>query len=174
MRFSESELERAAIVGKELGLHLPAAQVAAILRRGATDAPEDTPTNLVKENDDALAEFQTDEPDAPENFAGQNFAGKIRAVSLSRVEETEKHSLSLSLKSDRKAALKIQINRLANSLARQLDIDYGEVHRFWKRQLNGAGQAESTEEDLQNKFFWLNRCLDKKSLSLFSGKTFNP
>lgn len=159
VRFSCDELERAEAVGKDIGLQIPAAQVAAILRRGAGESanntmPVETQILRIEPEKTEIGREKKENSNACNPFTG--------VPQIASAAEVFPNS---PLKADRKVALKRQINRLANRLARQLEIEFGDVHRYWKRELNGVSHADATEEDLRKKFGWLVECIENRTFT---------
>lgn len=135
-RFSSDELGRADLIGKELGIKIPSAQVAAIIRRAASSAF--SPNDLGGES-------------LPSPEVNQQSASPPSSSFVSS-RQTDRHS---PLKSEHKDKLRKQINQFANKLAHLTGGDYDAVHRRWIQKMNGKPNREATEDELKNKLYWL-------------------
>ncbi len=136
-RFSSDEPVQAETIGKELGVKIPSAQVAAIIRRAARS--ESAPNDFA---DDSLSPLT----------ANKFSASSSPLPSFVQTHQTERHS---PLKSERKDKLRKQINQFANKLAHLTGGECDAVHRRWIQELNGKPNREATEDELQNKLDWL-------------------
>ncbi len=134
-RFSSDELVQAETIGRELGVKIPRAQVAAIIRRAAS---ADSSPNAF----------------TGETFASSNLNPRESAPPSSSVSSQQTERVS-SLKSERKDKLRKQINQFANKLARLTGGEYDAVHRRWIQEMDGKPNREATEDELKDKLLWL-------------------
>lgn len=138
-RFSPEELQEATTISQGLGINLPSPQVAALLRYQVE--------SLQKISDsEALA--QTD--------------NKLKHLNQAKNQSVENLS---SLKSDRKNALRKEINRMANRVAHKFNVEFDTVHRHWIQQNGGSSHRDATEEELRRKFQWLVMCFNNNSFT---------
>lgn len=144
-RFSSNELVQAESIGKELGVKLPSAQLAAIIRRAA-ELPIDP---IVNESD--IQSQHSKHVSVSDDFTPDksgNGSGGIRSRHL--------------LKSERKDDLRKNINRLANRLAHSTGSEYDAVHRRWIEEMNGKPNRTATEQELEDKLRWLENEIAKQ------------
>ncbi len=132
-RFSGDELGQAEIIGKELGVKIPSAQVAAIIRR-ASSASAEFSSSVHPNKDENESSSTSFSPPVINNTVG------------------ERHP---PIKSERKDKLRKRINQLANKLAHLTRTDFDEIHRSWIREMNGKPNRDATEEELAGKLEWL-------------------
>lgn len=128
MRFSDTELIQAETIGKELGVKLPTAQVATIIRR------------------------VTDDGNSHKNSL-QNNPSQMTNSSLS--ESINRPKSNIPIKFERKDKLRKRINNFANRLARLTNNEFDFIHRRWIQEMNGKANREATEEELNRKLTWL-------------------
>ena len=136
-RFSDVELGQAETIGKELGVKIPSAQVAAIIRRAAS------PESALKDSANDSMKAQVNPLAAAPSVSPSSFA------SACQIEQRQ------SLKSERKDKLRKQINQFANKFAHLSGGEYDGVHRRWIQEMNGKSNREATEDELKNKLTWL-------------------
>lgn len=134
-RFSSDELVQAETIGRELGVKIPRAQVAAIIRRAAS---ADSSPNAF----------------TGETFASSNLNPRESAPPSSSVSSRQTERVS-PLKSERKDKLRKQINQFANKLAHLTGGEYDAVHRRWIQEMDGKPNREATEDELKDKLSWL-------------------
>ncbi|CAN5759599.1 hypothetical protein BH20ACI4_BH20ACI4_20770 [soil metagenome] len=137
-RFSNQELVQAESIGRKLGVKLPPAQLAAIIKR-ASEVPsgtaEDTADNNSKQSDTGI------------------IFNNLTANEM-KIREKKTRSQFL-LKSERKDNLRKKINRLANRLAHFTGSEHDAVHRRWIQEMNGKPNRMATEQELEEKLQWL-------------------
>lgn len=138
-RFAKGELENAERVAKELGMRLPAPQVAALLRRGAAEVGVHTIYGAVGQVTDSVM-IAEPEPEVTKSTV---------ATLQSGLQPQTQNSLH-----DRKAERRAEINRLANKLAGLIGERPFRVHSEWKEKI-GKAQRLATEEELEQKLCWL-------------------
>lgn len=141
-RFSREELSFAESIGKEVGLKIPAAQLAAVIYRVSSDS--------IQKN--TSGKFQKKSLGSSFGLSADSSSRNSPLASpvLNNQMQTE-----ISIKSERKHKLRKRINRLANKLARLTGAGCDEVHRHWIEKLNGASNRKATEDQLNNKLGWL-------------------
>jgi superfamily II DNA or RNA helicase len=115
--FSSEDLAHAEAVRREMGLNIPQAHVAALLRRGAAEAGR-------------------------------------KSITSSRHTYTIISKWSPPTKAERKMELRKSVQRLANRLARILNVEPRDIHREWIS-ISGASHGDATEENLRRKKAWL-------------------
>ena len=142
MRFTPHELEQAATLGREFGIRLPAAQLAALIKHSSDKS-------IGEQNSDALsgaaADFSNSRSLSAPTINEQTFGNENQFTADN----------PLVTKTERKRRVREQINRQVNSLARRLGVEEREVHRLWLIEMNGSRQSEATEEELWRKLQWL-------------------
>lgn len=141
-RFSLKELQEATTISQGLGINLPSPQVAALLRYKVKPS-----CNLSNS--------------APPIQAGN----KVSYSADVTIQSPEKSSLPDTLKSDRKNALRKEINRMANRIAHKLNVEFDAVHRRWIQENGGNNHRDSTEEELRQKFQWLVASFNQNSFA---------
>ncbi len=137
-RFSNYELVQAELIGRELGVKLPPAQVAAIIKRASESS-----SNTI----DYAADISPKQPDTKSGFTDFTIDG---AKSIEKKTRSQ-----FLLKSERKDDLRKKINRLANRLAHFTGSEYDAVHRRWIEEMNGKPNRTATEKELEDKLNWL-------------------
>ncbi len=142
-RYSAEELQKAATLSRELGINLPSPQVAALLRYGVN-------ASAVNETASAAPVQSGNQTEISEDENNQS-AGKFSEAN--------------TLKSDRKNALRKEINRMANRLAHKFNVEFDAVHRYWIQQNEGSSHRDATEEELRRKFQWLVASFNQKSFA---------
>ena len=142
MRFTPHELEQAATLGREFGIRLPAAQLAALIKHSFDKS-------IGERNSDASSGAAADFP----------ISQSLSALTIDAPTFGNENQLTadnpLVTKTERKRRVREQINRQVNSLARRLGVEEREVHRLWLIEMNGSRQSEATEEELWRKLQWL-------------------
>lgn len=124
-RFTDDELNRAEVISQQIGMRVPPAQVAALIKLVSPQF-SNQPANYQI--------FQTSQ------------SGNI-------VTNTEKETTSLL--SERKQKLRKEINTMANRLANLRQIKPEEVHRKWIIEQNGSNNDQATELELGQKYDWI-------------------
>jgi superfamily II DNA or RNA helicase len=146
-RFNENDLRVADQVKSEMGLPIPAAQVAALLKRGASQS----------------GVFVLNRPESEESNSGQFSSIEVTAQGnehhSSASSDVQQSSMTPQIqigitKYGRKKALRHETSSLANRLAGLLGFRPWQIHKQWKDS-GGMPQGEATEDDLKKKREWL-------------------
>lgn len=145
-RFAEDDLRVADRVRSEMGLPIPAAQVAAILKRGAAQAGVFVINKPESGGADSVS-FTSTSLTAPGNGNQPPSSAVLSSSTAAQVQTG-------MTKYSRKKALRHETSRLANRLAGLLGFKPWQIHKQWKDR-GGMPQGEATEDDLKQKREWL-------------------
>lgn len=181
--FPPAELQKAEALGKQIGVKLSPAQLAAIMRLAGEPSAEpdislrqpigsqdfDTQTTSAVNQAEPSVHFnQNFEPtnantenNSHEKPPTGNFSVPVQPAEPKISEHyavgiaDEDLNLSSYTLAERKKKLKQTITRLANQLARLTCADYDEIHRRWIRERQGMRSAVATEANLLEKIDWI-------------------
>jgi hypothetical protein len=145
-RFDEDELRVADQVRNEMGLPIPAAQVAALLKRGAAQAG----VFVVNRPESGVADSSPSSSTNPTSQGDGHHSPSSDFRSSSTVSQVQTGMTKYS----RKKALRHETSRLANRLAGLLGFKPWQIYKQWKDR-GGMPQGEATEDDLKQKREWL-------------------
>ena len=149
-RFNEHDLRVADQIKLEMGLPIPAAQVAALLKRGAAQA------GVFVLNSPAVSALDSppNPSPCPEVRSTEVRSNEYQASATVLSGETVLEADLEMTKYNRKKALRHETSRLANRLAGLLGFKPWQIHRQWKDS-GGMPQGKATEENLLHKRDWL-------------------
>jgi hypothetical protein len=145
-RFNENDLRVADQVKSEMGLPIPAAQVAALLKRGAAQSG----VFVINRSDSEVSES------GHSSSIGVTAQGKGHRSPISDVQPLSmaRQVHTGMTKYGRKKALRHETSGLANRLAGLLGFRPWQIHKQWKDS-GGMPQGEATEDDLKKRREWL-------------------
>ena len=140
--FTGDELTRAETLSQQIGMRVPAAQAAALIKLVAPQLASSPPNNQ------AFQSRQSESNDGSASAVPNGVADSAASITAAGAAPT-------ALLSDRKHRLRKESNSLANRLANLQHSKSEDVHRRWIVERGGAKNNRATEAELREKYEWL-------------------